>query len=150
LGFSKLSSLLNKTNPSTGQSLLYNLFAANQSTPNFIAFALQRETQPGDDVQGTFSIGMSCCPTMLFQLETLFQVNLTQNMPESWGVIAFLRGPSVIHTDGMSWSTQSSLTAALLCQAAGWLELLVTKLLPLWIVERRIGMFRSQAKRVHT
>jgi hypothetical protein len=66
LGFSKLSSLMNRTNSSTGQSLLYNLFAANQSTPNFIAFALQRETQPGDDVQGIFSIGMSCYLEVFF------------------------------------------------------------------------------------
>lgn len=66
LGFSKLSSLLNSTNSSTGQSLLYNLFEANQSTPNFIAFALQRTTEPGDEVQGTFSIGTSCCPTVPF------------------------------------------------------------------------------------
>lgn len=65
LGFSRLSSLLNSTNSSTGQSLLYNLFAANQSTPNFIAFALQRETQPGDAVEGTFSIGKLCYPTIL-------------------------------------------------------------------------------------
>lgn len=60
LGFNRLSSLdneINKTNSDTGRSLLYTLFAANQSTPNFIAFALQRSTQPDDDVEGTFSIG---------------------------------------------------------------------------------------------
>jgi len=61
LGFNKLSFLdltVNSTNAITGRSLLFNLFAANTSTPNFIAFALQRGTQPGDDVQGSFSIGM--------------------------------------------------------------------------------------------
>jgi saccharopepsin len=60
LGFNKLSSLdmaINKTNSPAGRSLLYNLFAANQSTPNFIAFALQRGSEPGDDVEGSFSIG---------------------------------------------------------------------------------------------
>lgn len=52
--------LVNNTDSATGRSLLYNLFAANLSTPNFIAFALQRGTQPDDDVQGSFSIGMLC------------------------------------------------------------------------------------------
>ncbi|KAF9534331.1 aspartic peptidase A1 [Crepidotus variabilis] len=59
LGFNRLSLLdntVNKTNSAAGRSLLYSLFAANTSTPNFLAFALQRGNQPGDDVQGTFSI----------------------------------------------------------------------------------------------
>jgi len=68
LGFNKLSFLdmaVNNTNATTGRSLLFNLFAANMSTPNFIAFALQRETQPGDDVQGSFSIGVLIHLSML-------------------------------------------------------------------------------------
>ncbi|KDR83745.1 hypothetical protein GALMADRAFT_236101 [Galerina marginata CBS 339.88] len=60
LGFTRLSSIdqmVNSTGNSTGRSLLYNLFATNPSEPNFIAFALQRSSEPGDDVEGSFSIG---------------------------------------------------------------------------------------------
>ncbi|PPQ98541.1 hypothetical protein CVT24_004032 [Panaeolus cyanescens] len=60
LGFTKLSAVdltLNRTSQGSGRSLLYNLFAANPSEPNFIAFALQRSKQPDDDVEGSFSIG---------------------------------------------------------------------------------------------
>jgi len=60
LGFTMLSNIdfaVNRTNAATGRSLLFNLFQANPSEPNFVAFALQRGSQPGDDVEGTFSIG---------------------------------------------------------------------------------------------
>jgi len=62
LGFTRLSTIdlmvnNSNTNQTSGRSLLYNLFAANPSEPNFIAFALQRSTEPGDDVEGSFSIG---------------------------------------------------------------------------------------------
>lgn len=62
LGFTSLSTvdaLVNASSASTGRSLLYNLFNANPSEPNFIAFSLQRSTEAGDEVQGSFSIG-SC------------------------------------------------------------------------------------------
>jgi saccharopepsin len=61
LGFTSLSGIdatLNKTGQSTGRSLLYNLFLQNPKEPNFVSFALQRSQQPGDDVQGAFSIGV--------------------------------------------------------------------------------------------
>ena len=64
-GFTHLSmidSLLNSTHQSTGGNLLYNLFLANLSEPNFIAVSLQRSTDNLDDVQGTFSIGILCIP----------------------------------------------------------------------------------------
>lgn len=60
LGFTSLSTIdftLNGTQSSLGRSLLYNLFEANPSEPNFIAFALQRESEPGAEVIGSFSIG---------------------------------------------------------------------------------------------
>ncbi|KAF4619165.1 hypothetical protein D9613_005082 [Agrocybe pediades] len=60
LGFTKLSTIdftINGTSKSTGRSLLFNMFDANPSEPNFIAFALQRSTEPGDDVEGSFSVG---------------------------------------------------------------------------------------------
>lgn len=60
LGFTSLSgidALVNKTGSSTGRSLLYNLFSDNPKEPNFIAFSLQRSTDPTTDVQGTFLIG---------------------------------------------------------------------------------------------
>ncbi|KAI0650674.1 acid protease [Trametes meyenii] len=60
LGFTKLSSVdsaLSGSGKSDGKSLLYNLFEDNPSEPNFIAFALQRTTDGGGDVEGSFSIG---------------------------------------------------------------------------------------------
>ncbi|KAH9846972.1 acid protease [Lenzites betulinus] len=60
LGFTKLSSIdaaLTGAGKSDGKSLLYNLFADNPKEPNFIAFALQRTTEQGGDVQGSFTIG---------------------------------------------------------------------------------------------
>jgi len=60
LGFTSLStidSLVNKTGSSSGRSLLYNLFLDNPNEPNFIAFSLQRSSDPTADVQGTFLIG---------------------------------------------------------------------------------------------
>ncbi len=60
LGFTSLSTidaLVNKTGSSSGRSLLYNLFSDNPREPNFIAFSLQRSTDPTNDVEGTFLIG---------------------------------------------------------------------------------------------
>jgi hypothetical protein len=60
LGFTSLSTIeafLDKTGSSSGRSLLYNLFSDNLQEPNFIAFSLQRSTDPTDDIQGTFLIG---------------------------------------------------------------------------------------------
>ncbi|OSD04314.1 acid protease [Trametes coccinea BRFM310] len=60
LGFTKLSSVdstLQKAGKTDGKSLLYNLFADNPKEPNFIAFALQRTTDGGGDVEGSFTIG---------------------------------------------------------------------------------------------
>jgi len=41
-----------------GRSLLYNIFDLYPEEPNFIAFALQRDKDGGDEVEGSFSIGM--------------------------------------------------------------------------------------------
>ncbi|KAJ7591057.1 aspartic peptidase domain-containing protein, partial [Mycena floridula] len=60
LGFTSLSSIdsaLNASGSSKGRSLLFNLFQDNPSEPNFISFALQRSTEPNDEVEGSFSIG---------------------------------------------------------------------------------------------
>lgn len=60
LGFTSLSTvdaLVNHTGADTGRSLLFNAFDDNPNEPNFIAFSLQRNADPDDDVQGTFSIG---------------------------------------------------------------------------------------------
>jgi saccharopepsin len=60
LGFNRLSSIdlvINETQQSTGRSLLFNLFETNPTEPNFIAFALQRNSDTTDDVEGSFSIG---------------------------------------------------------------------------------------------
>ena len=60
LGFTSLSTvdaLVNRTGASSGRSLLYNLFNDNPTEPNFIAFSLQRSSDPTDDIEGTFLIG---------------------------------------------------------------------------------------------
>ncbi|CDO76249.1 hypothetical protein BN946_scf184470.g7 [Trametes cinnabarina] len=60
LGFTKLSTAdiaLQQAGKTDGKSLLYNLFADNPNEPNFIAFALQRTTDGGGDVEGSFTIG---------------------------------------------------------------------------------------------
>jgi saccharopepsin len=61
LGFNSLSTIdaaVNASSSSNGRSLLYNLFYDNPSTPNFIAFSLQRsEDSDADEVIGTFSVG---------------------------------------------------------------------------------------------
>lgn len=71
LGFTSLSTidaLVNRTKDDAGRSLLYNLFAENPNEPNFIAFALQRSNEPGDEVDGTFAIGASFSCTNFFRL----------------------------------------------------------------------------------
>jgi len=60
LGFNRLSSIdlvINETQQSTGRSLLFNLFETNPTEPNFIAFALQRNSDKSDEIEGSFSIG---------------------------------------------------------------------------------------------
>ncbi|KAF8076381.1 aspartic peptidase A1 [Lyophyllum atratum] len=60
LGFTSLSTIdayANHSSSSAGRSLLYNMFAANPTEPNFLSFALQRSTEAGDEVEGSFSIG---------------------------------------------------------------------------------------------
>lgn len=60
LGFTSLSTidaLLNQKGSDTGRALLYNLFVQDVTEPNFIAFALQRSTQPDDEVEGSFAVG---------------------------------------------------------------------------------------------
>jgi saccharopepsin len=85
LGFDSLSnvdSLVNETHASTGRSLLYNLFAANPGEPNFITFALQRSSDPTDDVQGTFSIGECLGDHNQIHDLTITQENTSHNMPK--------------------------------------------------------------------
>ncbi|KAF5388318.1 hypothetical protein D9615_000408 [Tricholomella constricta] len=60
LGFTSLSTidaLVNHSSSSSGRSLLYNMFEANPKEPNFLSFALQRSTEAGDEVEGSFAIG---------------------------------------------------------------------------------------------
>lgn len=62
LGFTSLSTIdaiVNRTNSSTGRSLLYNLFMDNPSEPNFIAFSLERNSDSPDNADGLFSVGRS-------------------------------------------------------------------------------------------
>ena len=59
-GFTSLSSIdmkVNQTGASWGRSLLYNIFAQNPNEPNYMAVALQRNEDPHNGVQGSFTIG---------------------------------------------------------------------------------------------
>lgn len=76
LGFTSLSTLdaqLNSTRSAAGRSLLYNMFEAHPSEPNFLAFALQRSTDADDEVEGSFSIGS-------FSNEARNKLNMTNNI----------------------------------------------------------------------
>ncbi|KAF8639998.1 hypothetical protein AX17_001244 [Amanita inopinata Kibby_2008] len=60
LGFTSLSVIDaagNRSSSSSDRSLLYNLFQANPSEPNFIGFMLQRNNTHANEAQGSFSIG---------------------------------------------------------------------------------------------
>jgi saccharopepsin len=70
LGFTSLSTIdaiVNASSQSTGRSLLYNMFNVNPKEPNFLAFSLQRSTEVGDEVQGSFSIGS--CMHLIYRAE---------------------------------------------------------------------------------
>jgi len=61
LGFTRdsvVDNAVSDTNVLKGHSLLYNIFNLYPEEPNFIAFALQRDKDGGDEVDGSFSIGM--------------------------------------------------------------------------------------------
>ncbi|KAH8118676.1 acid protease [Phellopilus nigrolimitatus] len=60
LGFTSLStidSVVNGTGGDWGRSVLYNAFLDNPTEKNYITFALQRSTEPDDNVDGAFTIG---------------------------------------------------------------------------------------------
>lgn len=60
LGFTDLSHIetaVTSSGGSWGQSLLYNIFKLEPNVPNFIAFALDRTTDPTNTVKGTFALG---------------------------------------------------------------------------------------------
>lgn len=89
LGFTKLSTidaLVNKSGSSTGRSFLFNLFQDNPSEPNFIAFLLQRSTDPHDDVQGTFSLGETE-EKYSSVLNTTAIPTWPENSPSRWNVL---------------------------------------------------------------
>ncbi|KAF8524628.1 aspartic peptidase domain-containing protein [Hysterangium stoloniferum] len=58
--FTRLSGIdyaVNATGNSWGRSLLFNIFALNPNEPNFMAYSLQRNLDPDQDVEGLFTIG---------------------------------------------------------------------------------------------
>ncbi|KAH9045336.1 acid protease [Lactarius pseudohatsudake] len=100
LGFTSLSTidaLINKTGSSSGRSLLYNLFSDNPREPNFIAFSLQRSTDPTNDTEGTFLIG-ELDPDYTAVNETSPIPTFPITGPRRWTVLieAILVGNSVI------------------------------------------------------
>ncbi|KAH9077103.1 acid protease [Lactarius deliciosus] len=100
LGFTSLSTidaLINKTGSSSGRSLLYNLFSDNPREPNFIAFSLQRSTDPTNDTEGTFLVG-ELDPDYTAVNETSPIPTFPITGPRRWTVLieAILVGNSVI------------------------------------------------------
>ncbi|KAG8796977.1 hypothetical protein FRC17_007895, partial [Serendipita sp. 399] len=57
LGFTGLSHLDAAVEADWAKSLLYNIFAQNPSEPNFIAMALERESDAVNTVQGSLGVG---------------------------------------------------------------------------------------------
>lgn len=58
--FTRLSGIdyaVNATGNSWGRSLLFNIFALNPNEPNLMAYSLQRNLDPDQDVEGLFTIG---------------------------------------------------------------------------------------------
>ncbi|KDQ64498.1 hypothetical protein JAAARDRAFT_28127 [Jaapia argillacea MUCL 33604] len=89
LGFTSLSTIdavVNGTGSSAGRSLLYNAFLDNPSEPNYLAFSLQRSTEPNDPVQGTFSIGETD-PTYAAVLQQPAVSTWPVNSPSRWNVL---------------------------------------------------------------
>ena len=100
LGFTSLSTidaLVSRTGSSSGRSLLYNLFSDNPHEPNFIAFSLQRSTDPTNDVEGTFLIG-ELDPDYAAVNQTSSIPTFPVTSPKRWTVLAeaILVGNSVI------------------------------------------------------
>jgi len=56
-GLSHIDAAVTDSGGSWGRSLLYNIFQLEPNVPNFIAFALDRTTDPTDDVEGSFALG---------------------------------------------------------------------------------------------
>nr|GAT59419.1 acid protease [Mycena chlorophos] len=118
LGFTSLSSIdnaINKTGASTGRSLLYNLFQDNPSDPNYIAFALQRDTESSDTVQGSFSIG-EVDPTYSAVLNSTPISTWPVSEPSRWNVLleALLLGDGSAIIPNTSVSTAPSNRAVVL------------------------------------
>ncbi|EJD48410.1 acid protease [Auricularia subglabra TFB-10046 SS5] len=55
-GLSAIDSTVNGTGEAYGRSLLYNIFAQDESVPNFITFLLSRSNDPAAPVEGSFTI----------------------------------------------------------------------------------------------
>ncbi|CAL1700518.1 unnamed protein product [Somion occarium] len=87
LGFTSLSTidaLVNRTNTSTGRSLLFSLFEDNPQEPNFISFSMQRGDDPTADVEGTFGIVE---PEFAQVLNTTAIPTYPPNSPMRWNVL---------------------------------------------------------------
>jgi saccharopepsin len=118
LGFTSLSTidaLVNRTGSSSGRSLLYNLFSDNPQEPNFIAFSLQRSTDPTNDVEGTFLIG-ELDPDYAAVNQTSPIPTFPMTSPNRWTILieAILVGNSVIPMTTTVPNVPSNRAAALL------------------------------------
>ena len=118
LGFTSLSTidaLVNKTGSSSGRSLLYNLFSDNPQEPNFIAFSLQRSTDPTSHIEGTFLIG-ELDPDYAAVNQTSPIPTFPMTSPNRWTVLieALLVGNSVIPMTTTVPNTPSNRAVALL------------------------------------
>ncbi|KAG9095346.1 hypothetical protein FS749_010622 [Ceratobasidium sp. UAMH 11750] len=86
---STIDQLVNSTGNSWGRSILYNIFAQSPSTPNFIAFLLQRSKDASSvSSEGSFTIG---------ELEPEYEaaINATEAIP-TWPLVNSKRWTIVI------------------------------------------------------
>ncbi|KAI0268191.1 acid protease [Gloeopeniophorella convolvens] len=118
LGFTSLSSIdamVNGTGSSSGRSLLYNLFNDNPHEPNFIAFSLQRSSDPTDEVEGTFLIG-EVDPEYAAVNNSAPIHTFPENSPMRWNLLldAILVGPQAVPVTSTVAGAPSNRAVALL------------------------------------
>jgi saccharopepsin len=151
LGFTSLSTIdavLNKTGSSSGRSLLYNLFSAKPLQPNFIAFSLQRSTDPTDDVQGTFLIG-ELDPDYAMVNQTSPIPTFPEDHPIRWNILleAILIGNTAIPLTSIVSNAPPGNAVALLDSGTSYRCVSISSQLKSWLerpVVTRLPMCATQ------
>jgi hypothetical protein len=121
---STIDQLVNNTGNSWGRSVLYNIFAQSPSTPNFIAFLLQRsEDASSISAEGSFTIG---------ELEPEYEsaINATEAVP-TWPLVNPKRWTVIVDgydtTGAVSHALSSTVSGVASGKAVALLDRLVVR-----------------------